>query len=951
MRHRWLSILFVILLFGLSQVQAQAQAIGEERSFYVYRLEIKGCANGSNKISTGFRVEGEVGIITALHAVVDCEFITAYSDDIYSDSKGVNNRFENLEIRKVDIEHDVALLWRDDLDNGNVLAGGLKKYSSDFPKKKEDLYVTGYPDGVSKQDFLLGITVTDYDQLTYRIPDNQKPAKDGLLERKSPNLKTKVLYLQASVRPGHSGAPLLTSDKQVYGVINGGLDLGRTEVSWAIRLSDIEWEEVEAKGVAEELKRLADPDLASSLSFSSTFPNYDTGVDMQDLSSEAVRSYRANTNVFISGTDQGKDIESWLFFETYYNADGDQRSVIGAENTQFFEQEQQQIVTASEEAYLIFSNEGHYLSLLGGFQDNCWELDELPESIADFVEITDDAMSPTFVDDALTLVSHLGTEEINGEETNHYLLTEPIPLDEASKMVGLELWVTVDSKQLKKITFEIASTEDSSTAEQPFVGNTYVDIEYSDINTDLTVDLPRACQNVSSAVNVNSALDNGQAMIMEPIPVEHNVSGLEGSGMLIKPTLTVNDLAEGPGFAIVRIFDEFGMPLLTYFPETGALDGIYQAQTPFIPPFESEEFEIFVPYEALPLLEGVQDLKYRVFVYDISTKAVLAESDSYDFSLWQQTDEAGNRNWLSDNYSGLSGITVAGQTEVSPFEQDVGNFLSHAFEAETWAYWDEDPSVAEPYFGGNALLSLQESIEDLQQQGLVLNAEFDEQNSFIVNMNVIDDNTVEVDVCESWRAGTVSDKSDQPDLEEQLIPQTVTLEKNSNSWWSITDVVVYSGDNGLCELGYFGLSGMTVAGQTEVSPFEQYVGNFLSLAFEAETWAYWDEDPSVAEPYFGGNALLSLQENIEDLQQQGLVLYAEFDEQNSFIVSINEIDDNTVEVDVCESWRAGTVSDKSDQPDLEEQLIPQTVTLEKNSGSWWSIIEVDYPDNEMCVLE
>ncbi|HEX9925498.1 MAG TPA: hypothetical protein VGD99_22775 [Anaerolineae bacterium] len=66
---------------------------------------------------------------------------------------------------------------------------------------------------------------------------------------------------------------------------------------------------------------------------------------------------------------------------------------------------------------------------------------------------------------------------------------------------------------------------------------------------------------------------------------------------------------------------------------------------------------------------------------------------------------------------------------------------------------------------------------------------------------------------------------------------------------------------------------------------------------------------------------------------------------------MNEIDDNTVEVNVCESWQAGTVLDKSEQPVLEEQLIPQTVTLEKNSGSWWSITKVDFPDNAMCELE
>ena len=66
---------------------------------------------------------------------------------------------------------------------------------------------------------------------------------------------------------------------------------------------------------------------------------------------------------------------------------------------------------------------------------------------------------------------------------------------------------------------------------------------------------------------------------------------------------------------------------------------------------------------------------------------------------------------------------------------------------------------------------------------------------------------------------------------------------------------------------------------------------------------------------------------------------------------MNRIDDNTIEVNVCESWWEATLLDRSEQPDVEGYLIPLTVTLEGNSGSWWSITKVDYPDNAMCELE
>jgi hypothetical protein len=784
MRHGWLGLLFAFILFGMSQ--AQALAIYEALSD-VYRIKVAECSQDPKaRVLTGFRVADRDGIITALHGVVDCKSITARSDD----KKG-NNKFRKLTIVEVDIERDVALLRSDDMKHAP--AGGLEVAPSTTPKGV--LHVMGYPEGFSSQRPLVKVELLGSPRLKERIPNDS--SKAGLEKRKSPSLEIEVLDLQASLLPGHSGAPLLTEAGQVYGVVNGGLDQGAIEVSWAIPWHDIDLHLVEDE--EDRLLALARNYPFSDLSFSSTFPDYPTvELDLQDLPTEVVHAYRATTFMAMSGSVEDVDVTGWLGFETNYNEVGNQRSLAGVELWQAFDQEELQDYL-EEEAYLIFSNQDHYLRL-DGFQGECLKLDEIPETMADFVELTDEMILTPIEEEDLTLASYLGTEEINGENSHHYLLLEPMPLDETEtgppigELVGLEFWVTVEANHLRKISAEVVFNEDSSTSDQPLSGDMYMEIEYFDINTDVTVDLPLACQNVSpTSSSPQSASSHGQEMITEPISVEHNVSGLQGPGMLIKPTVTVDNLADMSGVAIARIFYDYGMPVLSYSPETGNISGIYQAWTPpFTPPFESEEFKIFIPYKDLSLTDDVHNLKFQVFIYDISTKTVLAESDSYDFSLRQETDIAGNRTWFINEYSGFSGLTVAGQTEVSPLERDVGHFLSQAFEAETWAYWYEDPSVAEPYFSGNALLDLGESIESFQQQGLVLYAIFDEQNSFIVDMSVIDDNTVEVNVCEAW-AETLVDQSREP-VDElppfSLIPLTLTLEQTTGSWWLITDVVL-----------------------------------------------------------------------------------------------------------------------------------------------------------------
>lgn len=802
MRREWVGLLFILVLFSLSPGQALAEKF--EASKYVYRIKSGNCVQVPNiRIQTGFRAAGTKGIVTALHGVVGCKTITAKSGD--------DRVYRNLEIQKVDFKHDVALLGSKEL--AAEPADGLSVVSS-AEEPNGDLYVIGYPLTIQGQHRLSRIVWYLYSPLQNYIPEYDLEA---LIQRKSPDLSIEIISLQAGLQPGHSGAPILTANGQVYGVADGGLKGGDAPISWAMPWRDITWRDVDQTAENELAKYPL-----SSLSFSSTFPDFETEtLDTEDLRlTEPVHSYRAYTGVATSSRVGNEDINFDLVFETGYNEDGNRRSLTGFLQTPDAAQDQYY------EEFLLLSadNQVYELPTIHSPYD-CLKRDGIPEIIQPFAALTDELILNPVTEALSTVeVSNLGTEVLNGENTIHYLLSESIPIEVAEdgsplvEMAAVEMWVTVADNQLRKFSTQIIGNEDSAASDQVSIGDIYMEIEYAEVNTDVTVELPLACQNAPFASEVISADNTGlissgsrstldsEQVIAEPIPVEHNLATAQGPGISIRPTFTVNNMVDKPGVVIAQLFDEEGIPLQTYSPETGTLEGVYQAGTEFTPPYEQttyENLEIFVPYSDLYLNDGVHDLKFRVVVYDLSTETVLAKSDLYDFSLWQQTDAGGNRSWFGDNYAGFRGLVTADQADISPLEQDIGIFLSHAIEAETWGYWYRDASVAEPYFSSELLVAAYKEIANLQAQGAVAAIEFEEQNSFIIDTNLIADNTVAVDAC-IYMDISYLDASNQP-LSDQnqpitaLVPTTLTLERSPGSWWLITDRVVYP--EGLsCEL-------------------------------------------------------------------------------------------------------------------------------------------------------
>jgi len=94
-----------------------------------------------------------------------------------------------------------------------------------------------------------------------------------------------------------------------------------------------------------------------------------------------------------------------------------------------------------------------------------------------------------------------------------------------------------------------------------------------------------------------------------------------------------------------------------------------------------------------------------------------------------------------------------------------------------------------------------------------------------------------------------------------------------------------------------------------------------------------------------GPILDRLTEEINSLQQQGLVSLSEIDYYESYIHDIRLVNDALIEVDTCEVWTTNTyrLSDSQLVDSQGPSLLPQTITIEQQNGSWF-ITNVDFLD-------
>jgi len=258
------TVIFSVLMLILALPENPALAQEE----YVYSVRI---TKGSKRyVQTGFQMTGTTGIITALHGVVGADRIGAVNKEAKT--------FTGLNIVRVDIDHDLALLSNTKLESERD--EGFTKSDSD-PHSRQRVGVWGHPAGIEfkkKEDVYIGNPPRQI--LSDFIEDRYARAFD---ERRSPDTEAEVLYLEGNMISGHSGAPVIDlDDKSVLGIVNGGIWQGAAAISWAIPVQNIKWRRTSsAKQRLDDLARLdresplyalqEDPDYSLMDAFKATF--------------------------------------------------------------------------------------------------------------------------------------------------------------------------------------------------------------------------------------------------------------------------------------------------------------------------------------------------------------------------------------------------------------------------------------------------------------------------------------------------------------------------------------------------------------------------------------------------------------------------------------------------------------------------------------------------------
>jgi hypothetical protein len=174
-----------------------------------------------NGTATGWCWDNSMYIVTALHVVAGIKDIEVFNQ---SQKKG------QATIVKVLLEADLALLKLNvDL--------GLKPLSvkNVDPNSKTEFTIWGYPHGIftiAGDDVRFSRSLNQNPTLNDII--TQTDLKFDLVKQGFPLPNARIYRVSSIIQPGHSGAPILTSDGIVIGIGDGGLRDGTARINWAM---------------------------------------------------------------------------------------------------------------------------------------------------------------------------------------------------------------------------------------------------------------------------------------------------------------------------------------------------------------------------------------------------------------------------------------------------------------------------------------------------------------------------------------------------------------------------------------------------------------------------------------------------------------------------------------------------------------------------------------------
>lgn len=137
----------------------------------------------------------------------------------------------------------------------------------------------------------------------------------------------------------------------------------------------------------------------------------------------------------------------------------------------------------------------------------------------------------------------------------------------------------------------------------------------------------------TSTVNKNQ-VDRSQ---ISDVYADQIINGYNQNGVRIHFTFRVDNRSGVPCMILVFFFDEYGNPIQGYNPSSVQKNGQIARGRDFTPNIDSVEAStlIFVPIEEFNLENGSSTIKYQIEMYEVSSGALIVQSDLYSFTISQ----------------------------------------------------------------------------------------------------------------------------------------------------------------------------------------------------------------------------------------------------------------------------------------------------------------------------
>jgi hypothetical protein len=222
-------------------VLATTLAHGQEAKWAsgVYRVKAGSCHLGTDRVSTAFKVAGEIGLFCSLHGVIGCSVLEAASADPKGTVKG------NLVVSRVNVGSDLAFLTAPAF--ASLRDFGFKIADSDQVTRGSQFSVPGYAYGLfSTVEFMLMATDSSkFEKLRSFVPPD---IQSTYIKRTSPSIDAFGIALQGFSARGQSGAPILDGNSDVIAVVEGGAESESSSYVWGMALGKKSGEKLISEG-------------------------------------------------------------------------------------------------------------------------------------------------------------------------------------------------------------------------------------------------------------------------------------------------------------------------------------------------------------------------------------------------------------------------------------------------------------------------------------------------------------------------------------------------------------------------------------------------------------------------------------------------------------------------------------------------------------------------------